>query len=59
MKNEQTYFSDTSLCKSDFSKWLAKAAGPAKARYKLCKNDFNLAEMGIKLLESHAKSQKH
>ena len=55
----KTYFSDTSLCKSDFSKWLAKAAGPAKARYKLCKNDFSLAKMGIKLLESHAKCQKH
>ena len=59
MSKKQTYFPDTWLTDLQFSVWVTKSTDSKKAYCKLCKKQFSLANMGVKALTSHAKSEKH
>lgn len=52
-------FSDTWLEKSEFSTWLKSVANVFEAYCILCKKAIKLGTLGVRALESHAKSDKH
>lgn len=58
-KKKQTYFSDSWLSDLRFCLWLEKPNDSSKAMCKLCKKSFNLSNMGIKALQSHAQGEGH
>ena len=57
--NDQTSFSQDWLNDSEFEQWITVAPNNTQARCKLCKQTFNLSNMGRQALVSHAAVKKH
>ena len=57
-KIKQTHFQDSWLS-SEFKSWVCKASLNTDARYKLCKVNISLSNMGIMALKSHVKNKTH
>jgi len=56
---EKTYFQDSWLENDDFKDWLVKANEKTKAKCKRCRKTFQLSNMGVQALISHATGKKH
>lgn len=54
-----TYFDDCWLEDDEFKSWLSKPPDRKQARCKLCKKTFELSNMGVNSLRSHASGKKH
>lgn len=58
-KTKYTYFKDAWQSMPEFSAWLCRAPVNTQARCKLCKVNFELSNMGLRALVSHANSKGH
>ena len=58
-KNKICIFNNNWLTSSKYSSWLVKSNCKSKARCKLCCKDFDISNMGVSALESHASGKKH
>ena len=58
-KRGTNQFKDEQLKDARFNKWLEKDTSVTKAKRKLCCKTFDIGNMSIAALESHAKGDKH
>ena len=58
-KAKQTYFKDTWLTSSEFSRWITRSTIKTEVGCKLCKINFGLSNMGVTALKSHSQSKGH
>ncbi|XP_047146037.1 uncharacterized protein LOC124818961 [Hydra vulgaris] len=60
MTSEKTYFQEDWLQQDIYKDWLVpNAHAKTKAHYKKCKKSFELSNMGIQAVKSHAAGEKH
>ena len=52
-------FNESWLSDSRFSQWLKRSGNSTKARCSYCQKDFDISNMGIAALTSHASGKKH
>ena len=52
-------FNDSSLSDSRFSQWLKRSVISTKAYCNFCQKDFDISNMGVAGLTSHAAGKKH
>ena len=58
-KVEKTFFQESWLSNEEFKSWLVPTENKSQARCKRCKKTFELSNMEVQALKSHADGKKH
>ena len=58
-KVEKTFFQESWLSNEEFKSWLVLTENKQQARCKRCKKTFELSNMGVQALKSHADGKNH
>ena len=58
-KAEKTFFQESWLSNEEFKSWLVPTENKSQAKCKKCKKTFELSNIGVQALKSHADRKKH